>query len=90
MGEVYTEYPNSIVVVWQVIRVVPHLPHVTSSLCDSHVERGYGVGEPLWQRPDVLVHVATDVGVHLFQNEWFDAIEQEGSHGIYDSLQTRN
>ena len=65
MCEVYVENPNSIVVVWQVVRVVPHLAHLTSPLCESHVEWGYGVGEPLWQCPNVLVQVATNIGVHL-------------------------
>jgi hypothetical protein len=38
----------------------------------------------------MLVYVATNVGVHLAQNVGLDAVEEEGSHGVYDSLRTTN
>lgn len=90
MGKVNTEYPNSVIVIWEEMRVVTHLTHVTASLCEGHVEWGDGVREPLWKCPDMLVHVATNVGVHLSQDEGFYAVEQEGPHGVDDSLQKRN
>jgi hypothetical protein len=37
----------------------------------------------------VLVDVTTNVGVHLAQDKGFDAVKQEGSNGVYDSLQKR-
>lgn len=65
MRKVNTEYANSVIVVREEMRVVTHLTHVPSPFCEGHVEWGDRVGEPLWQGPDVLVDVATNIGVHL-------------------------
>jgi hypothetical protein len=62
---------------------------VTTPLSKGHVEGGDGVGEPLWQRSDMFIHIAANVGIHLAQNEGLYAVKQERTDGVDDSLKKR-